>query len=99
MLFIELIRAPSALVLLFWGAAAAGDAASEPLAAFLVLALNGAVYGAEIVRGGIEACIVGKSMRATHLGCAKCRVSPRWPCHRRSRRSCPLSTVWRGARS
>ncbi|MCA6120206.1 ABC transporter permease subunit, partial [Bradyrhizobium sp. WSM 1738] len=54
---IELIRGPSALVLLFWVFYALplipGMPRFSPVAAaILVLTLDGAVYGAEIVRAG-----------------------------------------------
>ncbi|WP_246799541.1 amino acid ABC transporter permease [Bradyrhizobium sp. CCBAU 51753] len=60
MLLIEFIRAPSALVLLFWVfyvlPILPGIPRLSPLmAAILVLALDGAAYGAEIVRSGVEA--------------------------------------------
>ncbi|MCK1669390.1 amino acid ABC transporter permease [Bradyrhizobium sp. 153] len=59
MVFIELIRGPSALILLFWVfyvlPLIPGMPQLSPLAAaILVLAVDGAAYGAEIVRAGIE---------------------------------------------
>lgn len=58
-LFIEFIRGPSALVLLFWVyyvlPLLPGMPKLSPLtASILVLSLDGAVYGAEMVRAGIE---------------------------------------------
>ncbi|WP_156908955.1 hypothetical protein [Bradyrhizobium murdochi] len=72
--FIEFIRAPSALVLLFWGSYAlplvpgmpslspiAAAILSPIAAAIFVLVLDGAAYGAEIVRAGIEAVHRGQT--------------------------------------
>ncbi|WP_283808087.1 amino acid ABC transporter permease [Bradyrhizobium arachidis] len=76
MLFIEFIRAPSALVLLFWVFYALplvpGMPRLSPLtAAILVLALDGAAYGAEIVRAGIEAVHRGQTDACHALGLSK----------------------------
>ncbi|MCP1909537.1 polar amino acid transport system permease protein [Bradyrhizobium elkanii] len=76
MLFIEFIRAPSAVVLLFWVFYALpllpGMPRLSPLAAaILVLVLDGAVYGAEIVRGGIEAVHRGQIDACHALGLTK----------------------------
>ncbi|NYG45373.1 polar amino acid transport system permease protein [Bradyrhizobium sp. IAR9] len=76
MLFIECIRAPSALILLFWVFYALpllpGMPHLSPLtAAILVLALDGAVYGAEIVRSGIEAVHRGQTDACHALGMSK----------------------------
>lgn len=76
MLVIEFIRAPSALVLLFWVFYALplvpGMPRLGPLtAAILVLALDGAAYGAEIVRAGIEAVHAGQTDACHALGLSK----------------------------
>ncbi|WP_284276148.1 amino acid ABC transporter permease [Bradyrhizobium iriomotense] len=76
MLFIEFIRAPSALVLLFWVFYALplvpGMPRLSPLtAAILVLALDGAAYGAEMVRAGIQAVHVGQTDACHALGLSK----------------------------
>ncbi|SPP98279.1 amino acid ABC transporter permease [Bradyrhizobium vignae] len=76
MLFVELIRAPSALVLLFWVFYALpllpGMPRLPPLtAAILVLAFDGAAYGAEIVRAGIEAVPRGQTDACHALGLSK----------------------------
>lgn len=76
MLLIEFIRAPSALVLLFWVFYALplvpGMPRIGPLtAAILVLALDGAAYGAEIVRAGIEAVHRGQADACHALGLSK----------------------------
>ncbi|MCK1516949.1 amino acid ABC transporter permease [Bradyrhizobium sp. 190] len=76
MLFIEAIRAPSGLVLLFWVfyvlPLLPGMPRLSPLtAAILVLALDGAVYGAEIVRAGIESVHRGQSDACHALGLTK----------------------------
>ncbi|WP_271605521.1 amino acid ABC transporter permease [Bradyrhizobium sp. CCBAU 11434] len=73
---IEFVRAPSALVLLFWVFYALpllpGMPRLSPLAAaILVLALDGAAYGAEIVRGGIEAVHRGQTDACHALGLSK----------------------------
>ncbi|NYG45347.1 polar amino acid transport system permease protein [Bradyrhizobium sp. IAR9] len=75
-LFIEFVRAPSAVVLLFWMFYALpllpGMPRLSPLAAaILVLALDGAVYGAEIVRSGIEAVHRGQTDACHALGLSK----------------------------
>ncbi|WP_439360354.1 amino acid ABC transporter permease [Bradyrhizobium sp. DASA03007] len=72
-LLVELIRAPSALVLLFWVFYALpllpGMPRLSPLAAvILVLALDGAAYGAEIVRAGIEGVPRGQKDACHALG-------------------------------
>ncbi|KWV48088.1 hypothetical protein AS156_36580 [Bradyrhizobium macuxiense] len=76
MVFIECIRGPSALVLLFWVFYALpllpGMPQLSPLAAaILVLALDGAVYGAEIVRAGIEAVNRGQADACHALGLSR----------------------------
>ncbi|WFU31360.1 amino acid ABC transporter permease [Bradyrhizobium brasilense] len=76
MLAIELIRAPSALVLLFWVFYALplvpGMPRLSPIsAAILVLALDGAAYGAEIVRAGIETVHRGQTDACYALGLSK----------------------------
>ncbi|SFK14533.1 amino acid ABC transporter permease [Bradyrhizobium sp. Gha] len=76
MLLIELIRAPSAVVLLFWAFYALpllpGMPRLSPLvAAILVLTLDGAAYGAEIVRAGIEAVHRGQTDACHALGVSK----------------------------
>ncbi|MCA6113058.1 amino acid ABC transporter permease [Bradyrhizobium cenepequi] len=76
MLVIEFLRAPSALVLLFWVFYALpllpGMPRLSPLAAaILVLALDGAAYGAEIVRAGIEAVHRGQTDACHALGLSK----------------------------
>ncbi|MCK1516068.1 amino acid ABC transporter permease [Bradyrhizobium sp. 190] len=76
MLVIEAIRAPSALILLFWVFYALpllpGMPRLSPLAAaILVLALDGGVYGAEIVRAGIEAVHRGQTDACRALGLSK----------------------------
>ncbi|MCA6120278.1 amino acid ABC transporter permease, partial [Bradyrhizobium sp. WSM 1738] len=73
---IELIRGPSALVLLFWVFYALplipGMPRFSPVAAaILVLTLDGAVYGAEIVRAGIEAVHRGQTEACHALGLSK----------------------------
>lgn len=76
MFLIEFVRGPSALVLLFWVFYALpmipGMPRLTPVAAsILVLALDGAVYGAEIVRAGIEAVNRGQSDACHALGLGK----------------------------
>ncbi|WP_271627704.1 amino acid ABC transporter permease [Bradyrhizobium sp. CCBAU 11445] len=76
MLFIEFIRGPSALVLLFWVFYALPLLPGMPrlspiVAAILVLALDGAVYGAEIVRAGIETVHRGQTDACHALGLSK----------------------------
>lgn len=76
MLFIEFVRGPSAVVLLFWVFYALptipGMPRLTPIAAsILVLALDGAVYGAEIVRAGIEAVHRGQNDACHALGLNK----------------------------
>ncbi|WP_439360412.1 amino acid ABC transporter permease [Bradyrhizobium sp. DASA03007] len=76
MLVIELVRAPSALVLLFWVfyvlPLLPGMPRLSPLtAAILVLVLDGAAYGAEIVRSGIEAVQRGQTDACHALGLSK----------------------------
>lgn len=75
-LFIEFIRGPSGLVLLFWVfyvlPLVPGMPQLSPLAAaILVLSLDGAVYAAEIVRAGIEAVHRGQSDACHALGLNK----------------------------
>ncbi|SPP98089.1 amino acid ABC transporter permease [Bradyrhizobium vignae] len=76
MLVIEFVRAPSALVLLFWVfyvlPLLPGMPRLSPLtAAILVLVLDGAAYGAEIVRSGIEAVHRGQTDACHALGLSK----------------------------
>ncbi|MGY3473537.1 amino acid ABC transporter permease [Bradyrhizobium ottawaense] len=76
MLLIEAIRAPSALVLLFWVFYALplvpGMPRLSPIAAAIfVLVLDGAAYGAEIVRAGIEAVHRGQTDACHALGLSK----------------------------
>lgn len=76
MLVVEFFRAPSALVLLFWVSYALpllpGMPRLSPLAAaILVLALDGAAYGAEIVRAGVEAVHRGQTDACHALGLSK----------------------------
>ncbi len=76
MLVIEFVRAPSALVLMFWVYYALplipGMPRLNPItAAILVLALDGAAYGAEIVRAGIEAVHRGQIDACHALGLSK----------------------------
>ncbi|WP_258763303.1 amino acid ABC transporter permease [Bradyrhizobium arachidis] len=76
MLAIEFIRAPSALVLLFWVfyvlPLLPGLPRLSPLtAAILVLVLDGAAYGAEIVRAGIGAVHRGQADACHALGLSK----------------------------
>ncbi|WP_076867229.1 amino acid ABC transporter permease [Bradyrhizobium mercantei] len=76
MLLIEFVRAPSALILLFWVFYALplipGMPRLSPIAAaILVLALDGAAYGAEIVRAGIEAVHSGQTDACHALGLSK----------------------------
>ncbi|QOZ23902.1 amino acid ABC transporter permease [Bradyrhizobium sp. CCBAU 51753] len=78
MLFIECVRGPSALALLFWVfyvlPTFGGMPRLSPLtAAILVLALDGAAYGAEIVRAGIEAVHRGQTDACHALGLSKWR--------------------------
>ncbi|WP_172803682.1 amino acid ABC transporter permease [Bradyrhizobium embrapense] len=75
-IIIESIRAPSALVLLYWVAYALplvpGMPRLSPItAAIVVLALDGAAYGAEIVRAGIEAVHRGQFDACHALGLSK----------------------------
>ncbi|WP_083754890.1 amino acid ABC transporter permease [Bradyrhizobium murdochi] len=76
MLLIEAIRAPSALVLLFWVFYALPLVPGMPrlspvAAAIFVLVLDGAAYGAEIVRAGIEAVHRGQTDACHALGLSK----------------------------
>ncbi|QOZ36527.1 amino acid ABC transporter permease [Bradyrhizobium sp. CCBAU 53421] len=76
MLFTELIRGPSAIVLLFWVFYALPLIPGMPrfgpqAAAILVLTLDGAVYGAEIVRAGIETVHRGQFDACHALGLSK----------------------------
>ncbi len=71
--FVEVIRGASALVLLFWVFYALPLLPGMPhlsptAAAILVLALVGAAYGSEIVRGGIESVQRGQSEACHALG-------------------------------
>ncbi|MCK1663524.1 amino acid ABC transporter permease [Bradyrhizobium sp. 153] len=75
-LFIEFIRGPSALVLLFWVFYVLPLMPGMPqlsplLASILVLSLDGAVYGAEIVRAGVEAVHRGQTDACHALGLNK----------------------------
>ncbi|WP_439406508.1 amino acid ABC transporter permease [Bradyrhizobium sp. DASA03076] len=75
-LLIEFIRGPSALVLLFWVfyvlPLIRGMPQLSPLAAsILVLSLDGAVYGAEIVRAGIQAVHRGQTDACHALGLSR----------------------------
>ncbi|MBB4365284.1 polar amino acid transport system permease protein [Bradyrhizobium sp. CIR18] len=75
-LFIEFIRAPSAVVLLFWVFYAlpllSGMPHLSPLtAAITVLALDGAAYGAEIVSASIDAVHRGQTDACHALGLSK----------------------------
>jgi polar amino acid transport system permease protein len=75
-LFIECVRGPSALVLLFWVFYALplipGMPSLSPISAsILVLALDGAVYGAEMVRAGITAVNRGQADACHALGLSK----------------------------
>ncbi|MGY2803785.1 amino acid ABC transporter permease [Bradyrhizobium sp. USDA 4506] len=75
-LFIEFIRGPSGLVLLFWVFYVLPLLPGMPqlsalAAAILVLSLDGAVYGAEIVRAGIQAVHRGQSDACHALGLNK----------------------------
>ncbi|RXG86640.1 amino acid ABC transporter permease [Bradyrhizobium zhanjiangense] len=74
--FIEFIRAPSALVLLFWvfyvlPLLPLMPQLSPLTASILVLSLDGAVYAAEIVRAGIEAVHRGQTDACHALGLSK----------------------------
>lgn len=74
--FIEAIRAPSALVLLFWTfyvlPLLPGMPQLSPLtASILVLSLDGAVYGAEIVRAGVHSVHHGQVDACHALGLSK----------------------------
>lgn len=76
MVFIEFLRAPSAVILLFWvfytlPLLPGMPRLSAVTAAILVLALDGAAYGAEIVRAGIEAVHRGQSDACHALGLSK----------------------------
>ncbi|QOZ23874.1 amino acid ABC transporter permease [Bradyrhizobium sp. CCBAU 51753] len=73
MLFIESVRGPSALVLLFWVYYALPLIPGMPhlgpvTAAILVLALDASAYGAEIVRAGIESVHRGQGDACHALG-------------------------------
>lgn len=76
MIFIEFIRGPSAIVLLFWVFYALPLIPGVPrfgptTAAILVLTLDGAVYGAEIVRAGLGAVHRGQFDACHTLGLGK----------------------------
>lgn len=71
--FIELIRGPSALILLFWGYYALPMLTGAPkmgpfTAAVVVLSLAGSVYGAEIVRAGVSSIPKGQREACYALG-------------------------------
>ncbi|MCC8984890.1 amino acid ABC transporter permease [Bradyrhizobium sp. 10BB] len=76
MLFIEIIRGPSALVWLFWVFYVLPlipwvPRLSPITASIIVLSLLGAAYGAEIVRGGIESIHRGQTDACHALGLSK----------------------------
>ncbi|QQO23733.1 amino acid ABC transporter permease [Bradyrhizobium diazoefficiens] len=76
MLFIEVIRGPSALVWLFWVFYVLPlmpwvPRLSPVTASIIVLSLLGAAYGAEIVRAGIEAVHRGQTDACHALGLNK----------------------------